>query len=1080
MSQQAYGVLRGYEHMTKQIVDQRDRDKIKYHLHQNFLVEAGAGSGKTTSLVDRMVNLIYTETNQIEEIVAITFTRKAADELKTRFQNELEKVWKEEGNTQTKRKLEVAIQNVERCFIGTVHAFCDRLLRERPIEANLDMMFRELEDEDDKQLAEEAWAVYLSKLQAEDELKLTAMHEIGVTEELLLDRFQMIKHYPDVEWVATTTEMPPVETTFTRFITLLKEAKRCIPDSIEKGPDSLQKNILQALRKARYQKETPALIIEVFELFESKSAFAITQKKWTTKEDAKEYKARIELFVEDAVAPLLQQWREYCHPIIISFLKGALQVYERMKKERSLLNFQDLLIQTTKLLQCNPEIRLYFQEKYRCLLVDEYQDTDPIQAQMMFFLTGEDVTEQDWLKCKPRAGSLFVVGDPKQAIYRFRRADIDIYNKVKELICLHGGEVLQLTMNFRTVDSITEKLNQVFQHHLPEQESKYQAAYRPLHSFHSDSQKTSKIKKIVVPVDFTKNQAMLIEKDAENICASVQALLQQGYEPKDMMIITRYNAGIDVYSAKLEQAGIPVSVSGEMSIGTTRVFQELLILLETFVDLTNSVALVATLRSRWFGISDEQLYDWKQSGGSFSIYSSSTLENEPIHPVEKAFRKLKLYTKWVRSYTPFVAIEKIIEDVGFYPLLLTNDYGKREYTQFVQMIEALRKEEENGHTLYFDIISRLSNFLSKKVKVVNLDENTNAVRILNVHKAKGLEAPIVFLAHPGKKTDVGKFISSHIKREQKASKGYFLFTKQRGFTKTTIGQPKDWDEYKAEEETYLLEEELRILYVAATRAEKLMIISSCEKKDSQNPWGLLLKGITDMEEVELKESIPMEKEQVISSVTLDSYLHETESLFDWVSESATPSYLKVSPTDGKELKQLVDVEREDGGGLQWGSLIHDVFEQHVKQSVTAEQVSSSLQKYQLSIERKSEVCSLVEELEGTNIWRELQKADHVLTEVPFSLFIHKGDPLYEQLHEQGTTPIFLSGVIDLVYKTEEKWTIVDYKTDRLKDINQLSRLTSYYENQVMLYKQVWEKLTNEEVDKVLLYYVTHQQIVDMM
>ncbi|WP_026672277.1 UvrD-helicase domain-containing protein [Alkalihalobacterium bogoriense] len=1067
--------------MTKQIVDQRDRDKIKFNLHQNFLVEAGAGSGKTTSLVDRMVNLIYTETNQIEEIVAITFTRKAADELKTRFQNELEKVWKKEGNPKTKRKLEEAIQNVERCFIGTVHAFCARLLRERPIEANLDMMFRELEDEEDKQLAEEAWTVYLSKLQAEDEKKITTLHEIGVTEEVLLDRFQMIKHYPDVEWVATPMEMPQLETAFTRLITLLKEAKRTIPDIVEKGPDSLQKNILQALRKARYRKETPALIIEVFELFESKSALAITQKKWTTKEDAKEYKARIELFVEDVIAPLLQHWREYCHPIIISFLKGALLVYEQMKKEQSLLNFQDLLIQTTKLLQCNPEVRSYFQEKYRCMLVDEFQDTDPIQAQMMFFLTGENVTEQEWVKCKPRSGSLFVVGDPKQAIYRFRRADIDIYNKVKELICLHGGEVLQLTMNFRTIDSITEKLNQVFQEHLPEQESKYQAAYRPLHSFHAGEQETSKIKKIVVPVDFTKNQAMIIEKDAENICASIQALLQQGYEPKDMMIITRYHSGIGVYSSKLEQAGIPISVSGEMKIGTSRVFQELLILLETFVDLTNSVALVATLRSCWFGISDEQLYEWKQKGGSFSIYSSlSNAEHEPIHPVEKAFSKLKQYAKWVRSYSPLVAIEKIIEDVGFYPLLVAHSYGAREYTQFVQIIEALRKEEENGHTLYFEVVSSLTTFLSAKVKVVNLDEDANAVRILNVHKAKGLEAPIVFLAHPGKKTDVGKFISSHIKREQQASKGYFLFTKQSGFTKTPIAQPKNWDEYKAEEEAYLVEEEIRILYVAATRAEKLMIISSCEKKDSQNPWTLLLKGLPNLEEVEINKASTIQKEPVLATVTLESYLQETESLFDWVQESATPSFLKVSPTDEKESIHFRDIDREEGGGLQWGLVIHDVFEQHVKQILTDEHIRLSLQKHQLPVERKEEVCLLVEKLEETDIWRELQRADEVLTEVPFTLPIHQGDPLYEQLDTQGTSQIFLSGIIDLVYKIEGQWKIVDYKTDRLKDINQLSKLTSYYNNQVQLYKEVWEKLTNEDVAKVLLYYVTHQQVVEMM
>src|SRR3954464_582986 len=131
--------------MTKEILDQAARDKIKSQLKTNFLVEAGAGSGKTTSLVDRMVNLIHTGTAKIHEIVAITFTRKAADELKVRFQAKLEEAWKNEQDHDIEIRLGEALQNIERCFLGTVHAFCAKLLRERPIEANLDLTFKELE-----------------------------------------------------------------------------------------------------------------------------------------------------------------------------------------------------------------------------------------------------------------------------------------------------------------------------------------------------------------------------------------------------------------------------------------------------------------------------------------------------------------------------------------------------------------------------------------------------------------------------------------------------------------------------------------------------------------------------------------------------------------------------------------------------------------------------------------------------------------------------------------------------------------------------------------------------------------------
>lgn len=125
--------------MIKHIVDQLDREKIENNLYQTFLVEAGAGSGKTTSLVNRMVNIIRTGVYQINEIVAITFTKKAAEELKTRFQMKVEKEWKKENDEAEKQLLEHALNNIDQCFIGTVHSFCAQLLRERPIEAGLDL-----------------------------------------------------------------------------------------------------------------------------------------------------------------------------------------------------------------------------------------------------------------------------------------------------------------------------------------------------------------------------------------------------------------------------------------------------------------------------------------------------------------------------------------------------------------------------------------------------------------------------------------------------------------------------------------------------------------------------------------------------------------------------------------------------------------------------------------------------------------------------------------------------------------------------------------------------------------------------
>ncbi|MFS0861860.1 UvrD-helicase domain-containing protein [Fredinandcohnia sp. 179-A 10B2 NHS] len=1072
--------------MTKPIVDQQARDKIKEVLNKNFLVEAGAGSGKTTSLVERMVNLIYTGTAKVEEIVAITFTRKAADELKTRFLSKLEETYKKETDSIKKSLLEQALQNIEQCFLGTVHSFCARLLRERPVEAGLDVNFSELEEDKDNQLAEDAWFIYIQKLQDENSQKLRFFKDLVLDEAELKKRFCFMKNYPDVQWAKNYVEKPNLEETYHSFIALLKEASRCIPEDPPKGPDDMQKAIKEALRLHRYRPKGDQVIIEVFELFAKKKSFGITQYKWTSKEDAKDYQARMKQFHEDRIQPLLAQWKEYCHPYIIDFFKGAFTEYEKLKQERSLLNFQDLLMKTAALLKDNSEVRLYFQNKYKRLLVDEFQDTDPIQAEIMFYLTGENTNETNWTNCVPLPGSLFVVGDPKQAIYRFRRADIDIYNLVKELIEAHGGDVLQLTMNFRTLDTITTQLNDVFINHLPEKETVYQAAYRPLHSYKEDDGSTfTGIKKLVIPEEFSSNKAQIVQKDAESIAAYILAKLKQGHMPKEFMILTRYNDGIDVYAKVLEARGIPVSVSGEMVIGNLPVFQDLLRLLTALTDTTDQVAFVASLRSVWFGISDEELYQWRQAGGAFSIYAEvpdNLQESTKIH-FQDALAKLRLYTKWKTSLSPVVAIEKVIEDIGLYPLFLMSHYGSREITNLRQILEALRAKEESGVTTYSQSIDYIKEQIEAKTKVINLEEDNNAVRIMNVHKAKGLEAGIVFLAHPGKKPDISNYISSHIKREEERSTGYFMFSKKQGPSSKPVAQPLNWEHYKEIEAEYLLEEEIRILYVAATRAEKAMIISTCAsaKKNSKNPWNLLLEGLPELEELVIPEMEETPIEVTSEPLTLTEYQKETQQLLEWIDDRRVPSYSKVTPTEEKQDIFTLGIEREEGGGLTWGTVVHEVFEKVVKGEETEEVIVSSLQKHEISLERVEEIAQAVTTFQQSEVWQEIKQAEQVLTEVPFTLKVESHDSLYKLVKKSDdkSETIFVSGVIDLVYKINGAWKIVDYKTDRPKDISYLPELTNYYKDQIGMYQVIWERMTGETVTEKQLYFVTPNQIVEV-
>lgn len=1056
--------------MTNRILDQADRNKIINDLHTNFLVEAGAGSGKTKSLVDRMINLIYTGTSEIHEIVAITFTRKAADELKVRFQSELEQAWKEEQKQIKRERLAHALQNIERCFLGTVHSFCAKLLRERPIEAGLDLTFTELEDRDDLDLLEEAWQIFLQQRQEERPETFQRLTELGLPIDELFQCLRDMKEYPDVEWVTSSISKPKVNAPYQSFLTLLKEAEKSIPaQEPEKGYDPLQKAIVIACRKAAYVKFDKD-IIELYELFNK--SLKPTQNRWITKEDAKFYSEKISTIVEETIKPLIMSWKEYCHPEIVHFLRSAINRYDDLKKERSQLNFQDLLLTASNLLKNHPPVRAYFQEKYRYLLIDEFQDSDPIQAELLFYLTSENINEKTWISCRPKPGSLFVVGDPKQAIYRFRRADIDTYNRVKQLIKQHGGEVLQLTMNFRSLDSVTNELNGIFKKYLPKEETIYQAAFSPLNSYHQNQGETfAGIKQLTVSADYSLKDSILI-MDAQNITATIQNLIHEGHRPKDFMVLTRYTEGIALYANSIEDAGIPVSISGEIVIGETKEFQELVVLLQSFIDPTDAINIISVLRGVFFGISDDELYQWKKKGGSFSIYSTipEGTPNEIKDKFTQVFSNLQLYQRWIRTHLPTVAIEKIIEHVGFYLLLLNNVHSKRAYKSLLQILDALRKLESKGEASYKQIINKLVEMINEKTVVANLEEDSDAVRVMNVHKAKGLEAAIVFLAHPAKLVNSENYLSKHIKREDDRSQGYFTFSIKAGQVKRELAYPLEWEEYKRDELRYLTEEEVRILYVASTRAEKALIISSSAKSDKKNPWGHLLE-IDILNELLISE-VTLDNESLAKQrVTIDEY-YEASNGAAQLEELKEKSYEHWTPTKEKNFSEISAIERGEGGGKQFGLLVHDILEKLVNGYDVTHYIKVAMNKYDIPSTRIEEVEKWVAQFKFSSIWEELQNAEEILTEVPFTFKMTGEHPLYASVtkKKEGLCPIYIKGVIDLAYKLAEGWVIVDYKTDRPKDAEDFKKLESYYQDQLSFYKDAWKSLTNEKVIKEHLYF----------
>jgi ATP-dependent helicase/nuclease subunit A len=613
--------------------------------------------------VARMVALLATgRCDNISRLAAVTFTRKAAAELRARFRIGLEQeAASREGGE--KQRLSNALADVDKCFIGTIHSFCARLLRERPVEAGVDLAFEELDDTEDARLRDEAWETFAAGLIVNDsDGILDEFDKLVVQLSDLKQAFIKYADYPDVEEWPAPVQQKKNPGLADKIKKILKYAKDMVVISEELPRDCGNDKLIPCYRIIprvvnHYDDlEDITQLIDVLDQFNKNPK--VVQKVWKesgkfTGDDAKHEQARWQKFQEEEVIPLINQIYENRYGLVLRVLKMACEVYDGLRASRGLLNYQDLLMKAAQLLRGQPHVREYFKGRFSHLLVDEFQDTDPIQAEVMMLLTASDPQEKDWRCCVPRPGSLFVVGDPKQSIYRFRRADIVTYNQVKRIIekgdgKKNQGSLVELSANFRATREIIEWVNQVF---VPKKEeeadeevmlrfpgspSDESPAYVPLQPgrIEGSAGKLAGMYCLSVPEDCSKKKEDAIAYDADMVARLIrhavdaslsiprsQKEVEQGKDKadySDFMIITRNTTNLSAYAAALEKYGIPHQVTGGTALNEVLELKLLHTCLAAVTRPDDPVALVGALRSELFGISDAGLYSFKRASGRFS------------------------------------------------------------------------------------------------------------------------------------------------------------------------------------------------------------------------------------------------------------------------------------------------------------------------------------------------------------------------------------------------------------------------------------------------------------------------------
>ncbi len=503
------------------LADHADREQIATALDDTIIVEAAAGTGKTTELVRRMVRVIQTGRAEVTEIVAVTFTEKAAGELKLRLREALEEAREASASGSAEReRLDRALGRLEEAQVSTIHGFCADLLRERPVEARIDPLFKVLTEPQAARMYDDGFHQWLERQLADpsEGVKRSLVRPVfggfgayGESDNGPLDRLRRagweLTQWRDFEgeWQRPPFERGPRIDELVELLnsfTAMLESPGATNDTLYMDSWAARK-LAEEIRRcelvaARDYDRLEAGLIELGRNRDFREARKGSGKNYRTgvlRSDVlqarEELASALAAFDQDANADLAAALRQE--------LSGAVSAYETAKAKAGALDFLDLLLKTRDLIRDNPEVRSSFQQRFKRIFVDEFQDTDPLQAEILLLLAAGDPGATNWRRTRPVPGKLFLVGDPKQSIYRFRRADVDIYRGVYDMLQGAGAKRVTLRTSFRARPNIQRVINAAFAPVMTGDGDGLQAAYVPLEPFRPESKEQPSVVTLPVP-----------------------------------------------------------------------------------------------------------------------------------------------------------------------------------------------------------------------------------------------------------------------------------------------------------------------------------------------------------------------------------------------------------------------------------------------------------------------------------------------------------------------------------------------------------------------------------------------------
>ena len=836
--------------MSAVLVDAEARRRIAEDLETTLVVEAAAGTGKTTALVSRIVTILRLGLAPISRILATTFTEKAAGELVVRLREALEKAIA--SATAAEREHLVRANNeLETARIGTIHGIAADLLREHPIEAGLDPAFRVLAEEESAQLLEICASQWLERALAESKPGLMRLSKRRLPYDTTLREsiVYACRSFADqrdmnAPWARPTFDLNTRASEALLAIEALRADRAAAPtyDALTRSFDALfgPYDAFLANERTRGARDDDALERLFSDIAKSKE-----KKRGATKMFGKLLRKDV-LARFDAAMSAVDRFAQESEAELASVLREelleAVDMYEREKKARGLVDFADLLFLLRALLIESEPVRRSLAARFRFILVDEVQDTDPVQLDIVALLAADDTRISEPNLAKPKPGKLFVVGDPKQAIYRFRRADLDTYLEARERLRGHGAEVIHLQTSFRSRPAIQAAVNQAFA------TDAFGASMREYVALakHREASLTQP-SLIVLPVPEPYGQwgkyydIAIRDSYARAVAALVRWMIESsGWKVMEgdveVPIASRHVAILfkkmgsgqwersRAYVDALEAHGISTKAGERRNFYQRDEVLALHQVLSAIEWIDDELAVYAALTGPFLAFTDAELLAYQREHRSLSplrvpkkdILQSglhTTATESPMEPVADALRLLRTL-HMARHRKPIAeTMERFLDATRAHVLLALEPHGERSLANVGHLVETARLAEARGVLSFRRFVEELEErtMAAKYTDVSVSDDTHEGVTISTVHGAKGLEFPIVILADPTART------SGEASRYTDRARGLHV-ERIAGLVPSELrANAESVNQADSEEEN-------RLLYVAATRARDLLIV----------------------------------------------------------------------------------------------------------------------------------------------------------------------------------------------------------------------------------------------------------------